>query len=493
MARAVALKPSPRSALAVIVRTSGRSVAVEAVVNVPLAEGDSPAAIGQKLAAALAPHSVGRAAAIFAVPRSDLHWQNYELPPAPVADLPDLVLLQAQRDIVLADDGVGFDYLSLHGDEEHPHRILAFGVTPSRLENARSVCAAADLKLQRMVPEPFGWMELGRRIADEVGATAAPMTVFAAIAGRQAAVWATQEDSLRLLRTVWLAPEPDPAADLAALAGELRRTLLSLSQMAGAPSATLPCVFVGANSDAVAAELSKSLGRAVRSVGLKSIIEFPDAFDGELTEAAPLAALAAATAADRPSPVDLLHPHRPPAPPSRKRQLGVLGAAAASVVALLAWTAYRQLQAPLEAAAKADAARAELKPTLDRFAKDEEQAAAVEAWLAQSPNLLTELDALGQLLRPRALDDKEFKADEDLMLTKLTLAGRQFTINAAAKSSDALQGIEQRLRAANYRVDRGVVEIKADAPQGYTASVTTVLEHLAGSAAPTNGAAEAKP
>ncbi len=478
MSRAVALKLQPQAALAVVVRSGGRAIAVEAVVRVSLADGDSPQAIGEKLAAALKPHGAERAPTVVAVPRVDLHWQNYELPPAPEADLPDLVLLQAQRDIVLADDGVGFDFLSLDGNADHPHRVLTFGVTPSQLERLRGVCTAADLKLQRIVPEAFGWLELGRRLADESGGDATPLTVFAAISGRQAAVWATQDGTLRLLRTVVLAAEPDAAADAATLAGELRRTLLSLSQMAGAPSASLPCYFCGENADATARPLSQALARPVRAARLDAAVELPDSPADTLTHVAPLAALAAATAESRPAPVDLLHPHRPPAPPSRRRTYALAGAAAASVVALLAWTAYSNLQAPLAAAAEADAARAKLAPTLERLAKDEQQAAAIDAWLSSSVNLLTELDHLGRRLRPQPLDAADFKADEDVVITKLVVSGRLLTIDAAAKTTEAVQPIELRLREGGYRVDRRAVEAKGDATPGYAATVSGVIERI---------------
>jgi hypothetical protein len=108
MARVVAIKLQLQSALAVIVRSSSRTIEAEAVVPVAFADGDSPKVIGEKIAAALAPFSPARAATVVAIPRSELHWANYDLPPAPDAELPELVLLQAARDLVLADDGVGF-------------------------------------------------------------------------------------------------------------------------------------------------------------------------------------------------------------------------------------------------------------------------------------------------------------------------------------------------------------------------------------------------
>jgi hypothetical protein len=484
MARAVALKLQSESALAVVVRASGRGIVVEAVVPVPLADGDPPETVGEKIASALEPFSPGRAPTVVAVPRSELHWANYDLPPSPAGELPDLVQLQAQRDLVIADDGVGFDFVSLHGNEHHPHRVLGIGVSPAQLERIKSACSTAELKLQRIVPEPFGWVELGRRVIDgETDNGAGSLTVFAAMAGRQATVWATEDGALRLLRTVWLPAEPDESADRAALAGELRRTLLSLSELAGAPAASLPCVYCGAHADRVARELSALLARPVRAALLEEFMEAPSAHDGA-AELAPLATLAAATAADRVLPIDLLHPHRPPAPPSRRRTYALASAAAGLVVLLLAWTAYRKVQGPLEAAAAADAERTKLAPTLQRLAVEEEKAAAVDAWLGQSINVLTELNHLAQQLRPKPLSDGEFNSGEDLIVTKLTITGRQLAIDAAARSTEALAAIERRLREGQYRVSRGVVESQTgDATPGYAARISGVLEHIEPAAA----------
>ncbi len=472
MARVVALKLQSPESLAVVARTGGRKIEVEAVVPIPLVDGDDARSTGAKVAAALAPFNAAKLAAVVAVPRCDLHWANYDLPPSPATELPEMVQMQAARDVVIADDGIGFDFLSLHGDEEHPHRVLAVGVSPAHLERIRTICTAADLKLQRIVPEPLGWVELGRRVPAEAGDKRGPLSVFAASAGRQAGVWAMEDDALRLVRTVWLASEDETPDDFAVLAGELRRTLISLSQMAGAPSAALPCTFCGAHAEAAAGQLAAALGRPVRAAALDDLVNAPIE---DASEVAPLAALAAAI--DRPSPIDLLHPHRPPAPPSHKRTYALAGAAAACVAALLAWTAYRNIHTPLDAAAAADAERLKLGPTLEKMEEIEKQAAAVNDWLGSSVNLLTELDYLGQHLRPKPLDDKEFNSGEDLVITKLTVAGRQITIDAAARSTEALQPIERRLRDANYRVSRNVLESQEQpSTPGYSAHASAVLE-----------------
>jgi hypothetical protein len=100
----------------------------------------------------------------------------------------------------------------------------------------------------------------------------------------------------------------------------------------------------------------------------------------------------------------------------------------------------------------------------------------VRRWLNESANLLTELDRLGPLLRPEPLDSDKFKADQDLVVTKVTVANRQITLDAVAKSSDALLPAESRLRAGNYRVERGPVDTNSQAVPGYTVSVSHTVQ-----------------
>lgn len=492
MSRALVLKLQAHDALAAVIRSGGATIVVEAAVRVPLAEGADAKSTGAAIAAALAPLKLGRPPTVVVIPRAELSWQNYDLPPSPAEDLPDLVHMQAQRDVALADDGEGFDFLPLAGDEEHPYRVLGVGVLPTQLERFREICEAADVKLERIVPEPLGWPELGRRIAGAEGASNG-LTVFAAVAGRQAIVWAEEAGALRLVRTIWLPAEPSAATDAAALAGEFRRTLLALSQPATADGAAPRCVFCGEDAAELASELSSRLSRPVEAAPIERCVEALAGAAASLVELAPLAAHGASAAEHRTPPLDMLHPRRRPTPPSRKRTY-ILAAAAASLAALLAvWQGYRRLNEPLEAAAAARAEQAELEPLIERLAEDEKNAAAVRAWIDEAPNLLDELDHLGQQLRPEPLDSEKFKADEDLVVTKLSLNQGAWTLEAVAKSDAALKPAEQRLRAGDYFVDRGVVDPKAQGVPGYTVKVTASVERIESAEAEGEPEAEAAP
>jgi hypothetical protein len=480
MARALALKLLPTVATATIVRTGGAEIAVEAVVQIPLLEGVGAKSHGETIAKALARFKLGRTPVAAVVPRTGLYWQNYDLPPVPADDLPDLVHMQAQRDLPLADDGEGFDFVPLAGDAEHPYRVLGLGVSVDQLAYIREVCEAAELKLEAVVPEPLGWCEVGRRAAVQLPAADGALQLFAAISGRQAVVWASEGDALRAIRTIWLPEEATTESDVAALASELRRTIMALTHWDGGEGGEFPLVYCGADAEHIAALLQKVLSRTVQAAPLEELVQLPgaNADAPSRTEVAPAAAIAAALGEKRSLAADLLHPRRRPEPPSRQRTYALAGIAAALLVLAVAWQAYRSVQAPLEAAAEAAAARAELEPALADLAEDEEKAGEIRQWLAESTNLLTELDYLSQQLRPEPLDSDKLKAEEDVVLTKLAVDERTITINASAKANNAIAPVERRLRDADYRVDRGPVEANSQAVPNYNTAVTAELERV---------------
>src|SRR5690606_16956803 len=160
--------------------------------------------------------------------------------------------------------------------------------------------------------------------------------------------------------------------------------------------------------------------------------------------------------------VDLLHPRRRPPAPSKSRTYVLAAGAVLAGIGLIAWQAYQNLNAPLEAAARARAELKELQPMLDSYAVDEARATAIRDWLNGSANLLTELDHLGAQLRPEPLASDKFPSEQDLAVTRLGMTNRQLTFSAVARNNDAIPLAERRLRSGNYRVDRGVVEPKAE-------------------------------
>jgi hypothetical protein len=491
MSRSLGIKLLPTEAIAVVVRGGGDQLGIERVARIAFPAGGDGAARGKAIREGLTAWKPTRMSAVLAIPRGDLTIQNLDLPPMPADDLPDLVHLQAERDIQLSEDGEGFDFLPLAGDEQHPYRVLGVGVAGAQWNALKAIADAADVKVACVVPEPFGWVELGRRAL--VARDAEAIGVFSAIIDRQAVVWASKGDDLRLIRTVWLPADDNAAADAAALGNELRRTLLSLAQSHEAEAAPPRCYYIGENADEIAGELSATISKPVQAAPLEQMFQLAADVDLQaagiaLVEIAPLAALAASAAEGRRAPIDLLHPRRRPPAPSRARTYALAAAAALAGIAMIGWQGYRNIRGPIEAAAAANAERQALAPTLEAYAADEAKAAAIRTWLGQSANLLTEIDSVSARLRPEPLTSEKFPAEQDLVVTKLVLANRQITFDAAAKSNEAIQPAERRLREGSYRVERGAIQPKAEGVPGYAVSVTETIERVEPTAASAAGA-----
>ncbi|MBX3432448.1 MAG: hypothetical protein KF847_03925 [Pirellulales bacterium] len=478
MSRAVALQLKSTEAVAVVVAAQATPI-VEAVVRVPLGADDSPRRRGELIAEALAPYRKSRLPAVLAVARDALAWQNFSLPPAPDEDLAGLVLMQAERELSLPADGVGFDFLPLEGDAEHPRRVLGVGLGPKAWSEALEACEAAQLKLRHVIPEPFGWQPLAARAL--AGAEAAPGAgagdgahVGVAVEPGWAAIWADSGGAVRLARSVRLPDADDLDACAGILAGELRRTLLAFGQW-HADAATADIWLAGGDDAAALAErLSAALHREVQVGRVR------DLFDAAAVPASPddwgaLASLAAELASRNRPLLDLLNPRRPPAPPSRLRIYSLAGVAALVACGLIGWKANRNLKEPLEEAELAELERTALAETIEGFQSDLKRVAEISRWFAGGAEATQRLEEIAASLRPLPPDADGFSADQDVVVTRVNLVGAKATVEMATKNAEALRPLESRLRAAGYRVDRGTVNPTANVVPEYAVGAVETL------------------
>ena len=425
---------------------------VNAVSRLAIEPELEPTAIGRKLAEALEPHAPGRAKVIVAVGRGALDWQHLSLPPCPADELADVVRLQADRDLGAGDEDLGFDFLPLVGDEHTPYQVLTAALPASELVRIRQVCRAADLNLDRLVPLATGWSAIARQSAP----TADTDThIFVTPWADEAILWATRAGQVVLFRQVQFSME-DPAALVASLGSELRRTLLALSQHTdnSSPNVSLIGGTPEASAD-LAKSLSDQLGVAVQAVDVTT--QHPQLLDSasNIPTAWPLAGLAIDESNGVPPLVDLLHPHRRPKAQSNIRTYALAGVAGALLIGWLGWLGYAKLQAPLDQVAKDRAELAQLEESLDDLKEAERRAAAIRDWENEAANLLIHLQQLSEAVRPVALDAENYPVDQDVLLDKFGLDKRRLTVDGLARNSRALQPLELRLREADYRPERG--------------------------------------
>jgi len=469
MSRVIVIRWNSDSLRATVIRAQSASAEVLSEFTIPwdIEAEEGEHGVARQLADGLASFSSGRVAVVLAVGRELLDWQHLSLPPCPVEDLPEMVRLQADYSHSASDSVTGLDFLPLVGDVDSPHRVWAISLSAPLLAKLRRVMHTAELSMARLVPLSLGWpawvkhsMEGGNRQA----------SIFIAPQGEEPLIWATVGKQIVMFRQVHL-PDHDESARTTALTVDLRRTLLAFNQdhaEAGAPVLKL----VGNDRDELLHQsdvLSTQLGQQVEAVAP----EIPSGKEGQ--GSLPVLGLALDEAAGQVPLIDLLHPRRPPAPRTGRRTYVLAAVAAASLAVLIGLIGYERLQAPLDAAALAQAEIDLLEESSDRNRTFEQQATSVRNWLSSSVNLLDELQTLSLHVRPEPLDAEEFPVDDDIVLAKITLQGKQFVIDALAKENSDVQPVEYRLRDGSHRVRRGKTE-QSEAQPGYPLSFQAIVD-----------------
>jgi len=454
----------------------GRRVAhaeVDNVIEVPIEESEQPEDIGKKLAEVLSAYRPkrsrpSRSKIVFAVGREMLSWQHLELPPCPADELPDLVHMQADIDLDAGDDLVGFDFMPLVGDENTANRVLAITVDPDGLNQLQEIWDAAEIVPHRMVPLSLGWPAAARRAIDGDDHS---IKIFITPFAQEATLWATVNGRITLFRRIQLPGTEDFVALENAVTAELRRTMLAIAQQQ--PAIEGISIWIAGKRPDKLTELIDVLDRKFEvdilpmdfssdsAIVSAKLFQNPSAAD-----TMPLVGLALDEAAGNAPLIDLLHPRKRIIRRSNTRLYALAGAALFAAVAFVGGKAYSNLNAPI---VKADIAKEEmalLKKNKKDLLADEEFEKTVQNWMSESPNMLTELQLLSKIVRPTALDNEKFSVDQDVVVEKLDIGGRQMTIDFAARKYPELQPLEDRLRSdGKRRVQRdGTAELEDTIP-----------------------------
>jgi len=457
MSHLIAIHWDDQLARCLVLREESSRTKIVAQLSVPTGS-DEPSAIGRRLAQALAPFRSGRANAVATLGRSSQQWQHLTLPPCPVDELPDLVRLQANHETAEDEDAPGHDFLPFAGDEQTSHQVLAISADSVELQRLLAVCRAADLRLERIVPLTFGWPVL---IAQGLKAYDQDNSLFVATAGDELILWAKLGGRLAMIRQITLAQPPE--ADPAPLLGEIRRSLLALNQ--SRPEQPVRSIWLTGptenNLQPLVQPIDEQLDQSVRWLDLdEKLPPFePEALaQSTACETLPLLGVALDEVAGQAPLVDLLHPRRRPAPRTSRRTYGLAVAVAASLLALFCWHGFRQLNAPLDAAALAEMELKLLEQSQAGFDEDKRRWATIRDWQGGSINVLDELQNLAEKLRPAKLSADDFPLEQDIVVSRVQVNGKQINIDALARSNAAVQPFEQRLRDSSHRVLREKVD-----------------------------------
>lgn len=469
MSRALVIQLRAHEIRAVIAREVGQ---IEAVVSVPI-EGTDLTSAERKFAAALEVHHPQKAKVLMAVASSASKWQYLSLPPCPPEDLPALVKLQLDLESSREEETIGYDFLPFAGSADKPQRVLGMILKVTELARVRNFMRISGLKIEHLVPVAAGWPALGEALGNPESAT----QVFVAVQNKEATIWAVTVGQLALLRQVQLTEDVASEAVGPGVAAQLRRTLLSMSQD-GITTDVAKIMLMGEPIVAVeklAENLRGQFSQSVQTLKLPADIAIPSSDQSDLL---PLLGLAWQAARDQPPQFDFLHPRKPPEPKSNRRTLVLAGVAAGLLVALLGWQGYANLNEPLWATAALEDELATLNQELEPLQTEERDAARIRDWLNASPNLLTELVAVGEDWRPQPFDSPRFSLASDGMLKRFDLTNRRLVLTGNVASAAAVQPLENRLLDNGHRVRRDQSDPITDGGQ-YPWQVQIVVDVVA--------------
>lgn len=460
MPRILAIHWNQQQAQVVVVNPRTAGTTIEAVVSIALTENSSSTEIGEQLAEALAPYLHGRFQTLIGIDREFLQWQSLNLPPAPTDELPDLVRLQADRSMNLAEGKTGLDFLPFAGDENTPHEVLAFGISADQWKKIHHIAITAGVKINHLVPLETGWVARMRQTLAKQSqreSTKSQLQLYVALQSDRAILWAILDEQFVLLRSLHM-----PAQTLIC---QLKRTLLALQT--SHPNSPVAAVWITGDwllsEDEPQTDEFRQLDQQLHlPVHFIDCHEAAPAQEEAIHPATiPLTGLAHDAAHRREPLVDLLHPRQSTTAHANQRTHLLLATSMICLLAWITWHGYQNIRLPQQAAEAANLEATLLQETGDTYLADLQQAAVIGRWTASRIDLLDQLERLSINLRPHALDAKDFSASEDLVLMSLNLQRRQFDLNAVAANLNGVGALETRLRTNQYLVQRDNTNLKS--------------------------------
>ncbi len=445
MARLIALEWDSREARVAVGHSTGRNVVVEAALSIALSDSQDEAADGlaDRLADACQPYLGARVTLLVGVPRSRVEVRMLQIPPAPEAELPDMVRFQAMRQFASLGEDWPLDFVPLsapNGVETTP--VLATAIAPETVAGVRRVCARLDVQPAKLILRSFGTASLLSRARPEPACR-----LLVESLGDETELTIVNNEQVLFLRSVRLPVEDT----IGALGRELRRTVAAAENQLGHLDVQ-SVVLLGSDDELLAEQesMSKAVPWPVEILDPFAVMECQASLQDQLPAnrgrfASVLGMLVGAVEPARMD-VDFLAPRKRPEPPNRTRTYSLLGAAVAAVLLLLvSGVAYRvhaynsdlaQLQ---EQSKSCDAPVEAAKQTA-------KEAAAVDEFVAGSPNWLDELYELSQ----------EFPSTEKAIVDQATFSvqkgGGQIRLKGRAAETTVINEMERDLTDSLHRV-----------------------------------------
>ena len=415
---------------------------------------DRASVAGTALRDWLSEQKLSKLPAVAIVRRSQVELQNVSLPPAPSEELPDMVQFQVRKDLASQAADAPIDYIVLEGDEKTPYQILAAAVAENVLTETKRLCEAAGLKLQRIVLRPCATTSFALQHASQM---TRPSLVLHASQNTLDLI-AVQKKTAHLIRSVRLPGDSTSSAVQDTIIREVRSTLAAVRHDAGSKPIEQIILCGGEHSDS---ELAKRLSDAtdVKTEVLDVSKACNLKLDNDTKDVHPFAPMLGALAdeaAETLPAFDFLNPKQRAVESNAISRYAVLGLAALLLVGCyVGWQYYRVYQLDQQIDTVKESITTKNKYLTDNK-KEIDQAKRIASWNRSDVIWLDELDKLSTALRPLKMDAKEYRSDQDVIVTSLRMNskknGGMINLDTVTKNKNTMAAVEKRLRDKKHGI-----------------------------------------
>ena len=378
------------------------------------AEELSPIVLGEKLKAILSSVGVTKGEATVIVSRGDIEMRQFDLPPVPDEELPDMVRFQARSQFTNLTDECLVDYVPLDklGDKS---TVLAASFSEENAAKIRATIDATGLRLKHIVVRHFAACELIRsKLASEKS------RVVVEIIGREADISVVKNDYVLLARTVRV-PETytDEQFD-AWLPSEIRRTMASAQGQAGASKAEEIIVCgSAAEHEKLSQDLQASFEIPARFIQPLEVIRTSSRFEAPAHQdgfASLMGSLVQTTHKDTHA-IDFLNPRQKPKAATDTRKLAWIGGTLAAMLllgAVVVWSMFSTKNGEIASLKE----QVQLKTNfLDTTQAAVKRAQKIDDWKKMQFNWLEEMHGLANRMPgPDKLRLEQFMGSQNLQI-----------------------------------------------------------------------------
>ncbi len=447
MAKLVAIEWDTNEARVVIGRSRGKDLVIDQAFAVALQSTDE-GQVGPQLAAALTAHGLGKTEALVGVGRTSIELRRMQLPPAPDAELPDMVRLQAMRQFTTMGEDWPLDFIPV-ATTPTSIDVLAAAISPQLVRQMTEVCAASDLSPKRLVLRPFAAASLLMRARSGDSRVRLVMDVLAS----DADLFVLADDTVAFMRTVRLpAVEAGESVRGAALLSEVRRTIAAAqSQLGGRRIEAILAFGSQARHRELMELFQKQLDLPFECIDPFAIVESSRELAAAPPETpgryAPLLGMLLDEIHDSKHSIDFLHPRKRPEIKSPRERYLAYTAGVIAAVCLLAMTIKFQLNRKDQELARLNQELKSATTNVEAVKKRELHLKQVELFADSRIGWLDELHHLSQ-----HFPDARNAIVTQLVATVQADGEGRITLDGMVLTPEQVEAMERSLRDERHRV-----------------------------------------